>query len=326
VKRFVVPLAALGLMLAVLPSARAASAPSVTVIYHPGPAEGDAYLLAQAYPGLSLEHQQTMLGEIRPNIRWSGDYQSPSAADQNIKAVPGIFSLAADPATFRLNISAFVTCPPGETEPFIQSYRLTKMIPGSNKCPMQFPNQTFYQFGRGIRTWWALNYTMPGTKFVLEVTVRCLQAVTKQPRIHIDRWTWMVAADLDTLENVIHLQHQNAISTLEVPCIVGEDLYRMLLDQVDGIRQALLVPGPQGMIQAQNALFNTEGLILANTCFVDLCLADMMFPNGPPSNLTADQLTMFGICGIMDTIENPCACKLLVDLEYIGIHRGIVSL
>jgi len=326
VKRFVVPLAVLGLVLAALPPARAATAPSVPVYYHPGPTENDAFLLAQAYPGLSLDHQSTPLGEIRPNRRWSGYNQFETPEYENIKAVPGIFSLAADPSTFRLNVAAFARCPEGETEPFIQSYRLTKIIPGSNKCPMQFPARTFYQFGRGIRTWWVLNYTMPGTKFVLEVTVRCLNTVTRQPRIHIDRWTWMVVADLDTLENVINLQHTHAISTLEVPCIVGEDLYKVLLDQVDEIRAALQVPGPEGQIQAQNALFNTEGLILANACFVDVCEADLMFPNGLPSNLTADQLTLFGVAGILDTIENPCACKLLVDLEYIGIHRGIVSL
>jgi hypothetical protein len=315
-----------GLALAIVPPAVAAVTPSVPVIYHPGPGESDAYLLAQAYPGLSLPHPPSPLGEIRPNIRWSGTYQDPTEANENIKAVPGIFSLAADPETFRLNVEAFATCPYGQDTPFIQSYRLTKIVPGSNKCPMQFPARTFFQFGRGIRTWWALNYTMPGTKFILEVTVRCLDSATRQPRLHIDRWTWMVVADLDTLKNVINLQHTHALSTLEVPCIVGEDLYQVLLEQVDEIRAALQSTGEDRIFQAQNALFNTEGLLLSNACFVDVMECDLMFPNGLPSNLTSDQLTLFGVAGILDTIENPCACKLLVDLEAIGIEYGIVSL
>lgn len=324
-RRFVVPLAVLGLTLAALPSAIAQTA-SVPVRYHPGPGPSDAYLLAQAYPGVSLPHEPSELGIIRPNLRWSGANQDDTEANQNVRAVPGVFSLAADPATTRLQVSAFVTCPPGTYDPFVQSYRLTKIVPGSNKCPVQFRPGKFYQFGRGIRTWWALNYTMPGTEFVLEVTVRCLDQVTRQPRLHIDRWTWRVVADLDTLRHVIDLQHSHAVSTLEVPCIVGEDLYRWLIRQVDEIQGALAIGGPQGMIAAQNALFNMEGLILSSACFVDVMEADLMFPNGLPSNLTADQLTLFGVCGILDTIENPCACKLLVDLEYIGVARGIVSL
>jgi hypothetical protein len=318
-----------GLVLAALPPALAAPTPSVPVYYHPGPTADDAYLLAQAYPGMSLPHQvssESPLGVIRDNRGWSGALQPMTPENENIKAVPGIFSLAADPETFRLNVAAFVVCPPGRHSPFIQSYRLTKIIPESNKCPMQFPGRTFYQFGRGIRTWWVLNYTMPGTKFVLELTVRTLDSATYQPRLHIDRWTWMVVADLDTLRNVINVQHSHAISTLEVPCIVGEDLYQMLLDQVEEIREAVKSTDPDRMIQAQNALFNTEGLILSTACFVDVCESDLMFPNGLPTNLTADQLTLFGVAGILDTIENPCACKLLVDLEYIGTTYNIVSL
>lgn len=326
VKRFAVPMVVAGLMLAVLPSAFAAPTPSVQVIYHPGPGAGDAYKLAQAYPGVSLPHETSdVLGTIADNKRWSGDDQLQPGSE-NIKAVAGVFSLAANASTFQLNAAAFATCPPGQVEPFIQSYRLTKIIPGSKKCPMQFPDGTFYQFGRGIRTWWVLNYTMPGTQFVLELTVVCKDFLTRQPKLHIDRWTWRVVADLNTLRHVINLEHTHAISTLEVPCIVGEDLYQLLLDQVQVIEDALKLPEPTRIVEAQNALFNTEGLILSTACFVDVMESDLMFPNGLPSNLTSDQLTLFGIAGILDTIENPCACKLLVDLEYIGHKYGIVSL
>ena len=31
------------------------------------------------------------------------------------------------------------------------------------------------------------------------------------------------------------------------------------------------------------------------------------------------------IAGIIDTIENPCCCKLLVDLEWITLRNGLVG-
>ena len=66
----------------------------------------------------------------------------------------------------------------------MQAYRLIKQVPGSFKCPDVYglphfqPNSsgnlvlqpyTYFQFGTGVRTWWALNFTQPGTVFILEV-------------------------------------------------------------------------------------------------------------------------------------------------------------
>jgi hypothetical protein len=31
------------------------------------------------------------------------------------------------------------------------------------------------------------------------------------------------------------------------------------------------------------------------------------------------------VAGIIDTIEHPCCCKLLVDLEWIAIKNGIIG-
>ena len=48
----------------------------------------------------------------------------------------------------------------------------------------------------------------------------------------------------------------------------------------------------------------------------------------PPGNLAT---TVFfatngsAVAGIIDTIENPCCCKLLVDLEWIAIKNGIIG-
>jgi hypothetical protein len=52
-------------------------------------------------------------------------------------------------------------------------------------------------------------------------------------------------------------------------------------------------------------------------------------PNIQPPGNTA-QTVVFGnqgsaVAGIIDTIEHPCCCKLLVDLEWISIRNGLVG-
>jgi hypothetical protein len=132
------------------------------------------------------------------------------------------------------------------------------------------------------------------------------------------------------MKNAINVLHSGAVSTLEVPCIVGEDCYELLLKGVDVIRDAYNQPNTREntdnrRVAMQNGLFDLEGLILSNAAFGDFCQRELWFPSGYPSNLTSDLLTPFGLCGIMDTIENPCACKLMTDLEYIGFRLDIVS-
>jgi hypothetical protein len=214
-------------------------------------------------------------------------------------------------------VNAFAICPPGEHGAFVQSFRLKTEIPESKKCPRAYPGAVYWQFGSQVRTWWTLMYTEPGTKFVLEVTVRCLN-LANQPKIHIDRWTWEVVATLDSLENVIHLLHQNTIGTLEIPCIVGEDMFQALLMTLTALKNA------PTQADQQDALFNMEALIIAFTAFGEMCDPELWFPNGPPGNLAP--MTPFATqTGLIDTLENPCGCKLIVDLEYLGTALGIVT-
>jgi hypothetical protein len=281
---------------------------SPTVIEHPAP--GQCYQLAEVYPGTT----GTYTSGISPNQCWSGPTQSVN----NIKAVPGIFCLERIPSTFKLNINAFATCGVGEQSPAVQSFRLKKQIPGSMKCPDTYKPKTIWQFGSGIRTWWTLLYTQPGTKFVLEVTVRCLTKLTNQPKIHIDRWSWEVVADLTVLDLVIDALHQGTMGTMEIPCIAGEDMYEALKAALTDLKTA-----PDRASQ-QDALFNMEALVIAYTAFGEFMDGDVWFPAGPPSDIAP--LTPFNIAGIIDTLENPCGCKIIVDLEYIGTALGIVSL
>src|SRR5712691_3256574 len=131
----------------------------------------------------------------------------------------------------------------------VQAFRFFNFVPGSFKCPAVYelphfaPDSSgnlvlqsyiYVQFGTGIRTWWALNFTQPGTRFLLQVISSC-QFVpldsqgnpigVQQPRLHVDSWRWRVVADQHTLGSIIDLMHGAAVSTLEAPCILGEDMY-----------------------------------------------------------------------------------------------------
>src|SRR5439155_14984792 len=100
---------------------------------------------------------------------------------------------------------------------FVQSFRLTKVVPGSIKCPDVYGSSphTYFQFGTGVRTWWSLNFTQPGTRFTLEVVSVCRTPSSTgigDPSIHKDTWIWQVVADVNTLAPLIELLHSGAVS------------------------------------------------------------------------------------------------------------------
>jgi hypothetical protein len=197
----------------------------------------------------------------------------------------------------------------------------------------------YFQYGTGVRTWWSLNFTQPGTKFILEVVSVCrstdsTNGVPGAAVVHKDTWTWRVVANVDTLENLIELMHGGAVSTLEVPCIIGEDMYDALVKAKDRLRTA--VQGGNAT-EIGNAIFDFEALIVSNCLFVDVLDPLLEFPGpmqfGAPNILPPGNLAPTvkvgnqgsAIAGIIDTIENPCCCKLLVDLEWITLKNGLVG-
>jgi len=190
----------------------------------------------------------------------------------------------------------------------------------------------YSRFGTGVRTWWSLNFTQPGTRFLLQVVVAC-QLNTGGVRIRMESWRWRVVADVDTLLLVINLMHGGAISTLEVPCILGEDMYDALVKAQGTLKTAI---GGGSLDAIGNAIFDMEALIVANCLFVEVLNPLVAFPGPdqfgapnfqPPGNLA--QTVFFGqgsaVAGIIDTVENPCCCKLLVDLEWIALRNGLVG-
>ena len=298
-------------------------------------------------------------------------------------AAPGILCLSRS-GNF-LNVNCFAVIPGFEAGPiFVQAYRLTKQVPGSCKCPDVYglphfdfskdppklvPYQ-YFQFGTGVRTWWTLNFSQPGTKFILEVvSVDRSAAVLQtdpttglpvvlpgggtivlvpggQARLHKDVWTWRVVADVNTLGDLINLMHEGAVSTLEVPCIIGEDMYDALIKAQQRLAGAV---GGGSQTDIGNAIFDMEALIVTNCLFTEVLDPLTFFPgptqtftdpNPPhlvtlvpaisePGNLsksvTFPGTTASAIAGIIDTTEHPCCCKLLVDLEWISIKNGLIG-
>jgi hypothetical protein len=259
--------------------------------------------LAQAYPAVPVP---------LPGLADDRSFGGIRQGEVNARAVPGVLSLETKlvGGIPRLNVDRFATCGPGEAK-YVQSYRLTKAVPASEKCPTTYETRIYHQFGTGIRTWWTLQFTPPGTIFTLDVTVRCTDPRRRKVTFHIDRWTWEVVATLDSLESVIHLLHTDAVGTTEVPCILGEDLYRALVEGVARLREAR----DESRQAFEDAIFNMEGLVTGYAVFDDMADGPAWFEDGPPGN--GIEQSSLGFAGILETAENPCACKILVDLEYI---------
>jgi hypothetical protein len=273
---------------------------------------------------------------------------------QTLFAVAGVLCLptAGDPTNPRLNVNAFAMLAAGDdpSQPvFVQMARLIKEIPGSIKCPDVYgtpvldvnglptgqPAKRYAQFGatpQGIRTWWSLSYTMPGTKFSLELTVVARKLINgiEAPSIHVDRYSWIVVANADTLPVVINLEHTNTMGTAEIPCIVNEQAYCDLMAASGLIKEADISGSQQDRFTAVQTF---EGLLEQYCTFVDFVDPTILFPGPvdtttglatyqPPSDL-GTILGGSGSVGIIDSLEHPCCCKLLVDIEAIAQAWGV---
>lgn len=349
--------ALLSLAVAVL-SANAAFALSpqpTRFVYHPGPDADDAFYITEAYlissdcplpsaPGSEMGVVPGK-GPVSDNRCWTGvdtEGNNTQSEEDNIKGVPGILCLGNREQTFDVN--DFVT----GFKPFVQNFRLIKEIPLAPKCPDTFSGARFTQFGPDVRTWWTLIYTAPGTTFTLEIDVvdTMEPGFEMQPRLHKEVWRWEVVATFESLTAVIHNLHQNTLGTAEVPCISGEEMASTLLDQVEAIRAAqsqeaenqkqvdlgqavdldaaAAIMSQKERADAQDAIFEFESLITSFCSFVTFFIPEECFSQQfPPSDEI--QFGDFGFTGIIDSSENPCCCKLLADIDYIGVHYGIVG-
>jgi len=284
--------------------------------------------LVQAYPNPAINPNNCFLG---------GTQQAPTSVTD---AVPGVLCFAKNVNTGRINVNAFAVCTNGEGFRAVQAVNLSKIVPGSFKCDAfgmprvdpftgaTSPAQTMFLDANHIRTWWTLRYTQPGTKFILDVVVVC-NRVGGGTSIHIDRWVWIVVADVNTFPFVVDLLHQDAVGTFEIPCILAEDVVSTIRSIFARFSQAVCTNDRNGTF---NNLVDLEAFIMLNCVLLDVARPESLFPgltlvNGvpayqPPGNqVIVDKL--FGNIGILDTTENPCCCKMLADLEFMGQQLGI---
>jgi hypothetical protein len=224
-------------------------------------------------------------------------------------------------------------CPEG-TEPVIQGVKLIKTIPQIPKCPDVYPGETFVQTPSttGIRTWWTLKHTPCETTFRLEIEFGCVgrdpvTGVRRVLEVRLNVFTFRVVITPDTLSWVVHALHNEPLGVCELPCITDEGLFVRLLEQADAIA-AEAAAGPSRIRQLNTALDVMEATIVARCLFVlsawqvtgsgdDLTVIPCaLFPGGGPwGNFTIGD---FGF-GIVDTLENPCCCKLISDLYWLKL-------
>jgi hypothetical protein len=289
--------------------------------------------LAQVYP---VDGNATLTGF--PDLScWSGVSSQPIPSSK--LAIPGVLCLATNNKGY-LDWEKFISGNDGDTccaYPVVQNIDLLKVSPPSDKCPIFGGYQVRQDGYKNIRTWWPLAYTMPGTTFTLT-----LQGVCKQGWMVVkpykETWRWKVVANADTFNHLIDLFHTNALGELEVPSIVGEDIYAALKECAAKLKAAIeaLKNYPKNAVKknaVRDAIMECEAIIICNTLFLDHLDApeEMTYPyyQAAPKRFLPGNRAIpdpnvqkggqgGGVIGIIDTDQNPAACKLIVDLEWIN--------
>jgi hypothetical protein len=237
--------------------------------------------------------------------------------------------LCIDPGASGTFDSFTQNCPAG-TVPVIQGVKLIKTIPLIPKCPDVYPGGTFVQtpVSTGIRTWWPLKHSPCETLFRLEIEFSCVGPdprtgvrVVREVRLNV--FQFRVVITPDTLSWVVHALHNEPLGVCEVPCITDEALFQLLVDQATTIAREAAA-GAGRIRQLNTALDVMEATIVARCLFLLSAwqLTDgrlnpcAIFPAGTIwGNFTIGD---FGF-GIIDTVENPCCCKLISDLYWLKL-------
>jgi hypothetical protein len=291
--------------------------PTPNPVTSPAVSCSHAFNLAQVYPAQP--------GSL-PGYPGPGCFVGDSVTPFTNAVVPGVLSLATN-AAHHLDVRRFANsgcC----ASPAVQFVTLTQTFPGSLICQDLYPARTVTQTGDGIRTWWPLQFTQPGTRFRLLLQGTCGSAPYQE------EYLWTVVANPESLALLLELFHTAEIGKTEVPCILGEDTYRLLKacyatlgQRINEFKQA---PGDGSRrIAALSAVLDCEQLINLYAMFVDTLTDAGKFVKFPTGNLaptvTNPPAGIPDIAGIIDTVESPCGCKMLVDLEYIARANGLVQ-
>jgi hypothetical protein len=317
-RRCLIYILALDLLLPVALHAQDSMQPTLP----PAPPQ-NSFILAQAYPCLPQTYGPD-LGIADP-VCFRGVAASTSLG---AGAVPGVLCLARRGR--ELDVNCFVVPPPNATGPCrVQSYQLIKTVPGRTEI---------IQVGKQVRTWWSLNFTPPGTRFTLIVSSVCPTSGIRSILFKRDIYSWLIVADTQSLLRLIDLMHTGAVGTLELPCILAEDIYSLLVELVQRLDLELAayetIPTTGNLLRLQNTIIELAQFLLINCLAVDFAEPLVLFPGAPqfgepgyqpPGNLvTASFLSETGgLAGILDTIEHPCCSILLADLGWIAFDAGL---
>jgi hypothetical protein len=221
-------------------------------------------------------------------------------------------------------------CPTGTT-PVIQGIKLVKTVPFIPKCPDVYPGATYVQtpMSTGLRTWFPLKHSPCETTFQLEIEFSCVgpdprSGVRVVREVRVNRFNFRVVITPEVLSWVVHALHNEPLGVCEVPCITDEGLFQLLVDQATTINREF--QGGASRIRQLNTAFDAmEATIVAN-CFFTLSVWQV---SGTAPNLVVNPCAIFGGTlpgnftritngfGIVDTLENPCCCKLISDLYWL---------
>lgn len=263
------------------------------------PVNNDTEFVYQAYEGSSNGANTAFAG-----------YATDSC--DVINAVPGVLSIV--PGN---NWANFVGAAQAQVPYTIKNVVLCKTHPTIVQCNDVFNspeiiNPICQQGTPNIRLWWPLMYEIPGTTWTLTIlygTPIAWQDAPYNPPsyVHTETWSWQVDADLDSLQTLLHLFHELPFGLDEVPLISDEVLFPILLEKLELVKAAMDSECPDTV---------TAGLILGDFEMevMDACIAE-----SPDTPLVTGVGT-----GIANSYENPACCKILADVEYIGVNEGIL--
>src|SRR5439155_24562846 len=95
------------------------------------------------------------------------------------------------------------------------------------------------------------------------------------PSFHIDRWIWIVVADVRTFPVVVDLLHQDAVGTFEIPCILAEDVASTIRSIFGNFQTAVGLNNRNGIF---NNLIDLEAFISLNCLLTEVAMPEVIFP------------------------------------------------
>ncbi len=185
----------------------------------------------------------------------------------------------------------------------LKSVVMVKQTMQPIQCSEVYAAKKITQTGSGIRLHWPLMYEAPGTTWKLTILYGT-KLLWNNAYVHQDIWGWKVDASFDSLSDLLVLFHETPFGLDEVPLISDEVLFPQLMTLVSSAKSAYLA--------------SNKALAAQYLSDFELEVADRTISNSPTTPVTSGWEV-----GIAQTSENPAACKLLVDVEYLFGKYGL---